>query len=82
MLNLKPPNSNSVAWYSGPPPEIGWWPASYSRNISIIRYWDGKIWSKPVGMRLDKYDAGYLATQKQDPEWLAKTVWTHRWWEK
>ena len=32
-------------WHSGPPPHVGWWNASNTRNPNIWRWWDGKNWS-------------------------------------
>lgn len=32
-------------WHKGPPPSIGWWPASYSRLASDLRWWNGRWWS-------------------------------------
>jgi hypothetical protein len=38
-----------TTWRKGPPPRIGWWPASWSRDPSILRWWDGTRWSWPAG---------------------------------
>ena len=35
-------------WHKGPPPSRGWWPASVTRDISAVRWWDGKAWSVPA----------------------------------
>lgn len=32
-------------WHKGPPPSIGWWPASITRNVDFYRWWDGSRWS-------------------------------------
>ncbi len=32
-------------WRSGPPPSVGWWPASTTRNRHLFRWWDGERWS-------------------------------------
>ena len=34
-------------WFSGPPPSVGWWPASPNRAMFGERYrwWDGSGWS-------------------------------------
>lgn len=32
-------------WNSGPPPHVGWWNASVSRDRSAWRWWDGLHWS-------------------------------------
>ena len=36
-----------TTWHKGPPPSIGWWPASISRDRDAIRWWDGEFWSAP-----------------------------------
>jgi hypothetical protein len=36
-------------WHRGPPPSIGWWPASVRKNVGIFRWWNGRIWSSPTG---------------------------------
>jgi len=33
-------------WRKGPPPSIGWWPASRCGNKHVIRWWDGEQWSQ------------------------------------
>jgi len=42
---IKPPASHECTWRSGPPPEVGWWPASALRRPSYLRYWNGTFWS-------------------------------------
>ena len=32
-------------WHKGPPPSVGWWPASMNRVSSVYRWWDGAGWS-------------------------------------
>ncbi len=32
-------------WHSGPPPSVGWWPASVNRVPGMYRWWDGAGWS-------------------------------------
>ena len=41
-----------TTWHKGPPPSIGWWPASRRRNPDTLRWWDGSAWSFPahIGM--------------------------------
>lgn len=34
-----------VQWFSGPPPAVGWWPASTLRLLDAYRWFDGKDWS-------------------------------------
>jgi hypothetical protein len=33
-----------MKWHKGPPPSVGWWPASSNRNPQVIRWWNGKWW--------------------------------------
>jgi hypothetical protein len=35
----------SKKWFSGPPPSVGWWPASWAKNAGILRWWNGVSWS-------------------------------------
>lgn len=32
-------------WRYGPPPSVGWWPASVGNNQDTLRWWDGSTWS-------------------------------------
>jgi hypothetical protein len=34
-----------MKWRKGPPPSIGWWPASAVKFPEAIRWWNGKWWS-------------------------------------
>jgi hypothetical protein len=34
-----------TTWHKGPPPSIGWWPASFCREPAILRWWNGVWWS-------------------------------------
>ena len=34
-----------TTWHKGPPPSIGWWPASNCRNPNAHRWWNGEWWS-------------------------------------
>lgn len=35
-------------WKKGPPPSMGWWPASASECLYEYRWWDGEYWSWSV----------------------------------
>jgi len=37
-----------TTWHKGPPPSIGWWPASIRGNPDLLRWWDGSEWSFPA----------------------------------
>ena len=40
--------NGKLVWHKGPPPHVGWWPASSLRNLEMWRWWDGKAWSCAV----------------------------------
>jgi hypothetical protein len=47
-------------WKSGPPPSVGWWPASDCYSPAAIRYWNGSGWSCPC--------------YRGDPMWLVEQL--------
>lgn len=49
-----------TTWHKGPPPSIGWWPASYWRDPRFLRWWDGKCWS----LACTRYDSAEKAAEK------------------
>ena len=68
----------SEQWFSGPPPSIGWWPASRYSDLSFneIRWWSGYAWS---------YDCYAVYSAKSAGEWAElkapdqeQILWTHR----
>lgn len=68
-----------VKWHKGPPPSIGWWPASCAKNINSIRWWDGKRWSLNADPSMTKAQAAHFAEFK---DFLDENIrWTKRWWK-
>lgn len=65
-------------WHSGPPPSVGWWPASALEDETAIRWWDG-VWSVAVDTSCTAMVAAYFA--KQPSLYQDKIRWTERWWE-
>lgn len=65
-------------WHSGPPTEIGWWPASYAGDPESIRWWDGKDWSRSAYPNEAAVMAAYYARLKASNQTDIK--WTERWW--
>lgn len=51
-----------TVWHKGPPPSLGWWPASDRRNAFVLRWWNGKNWSTAVGAWRTAEAAGKAAT--------------------
>jgi hypothetical protein len=47
MKGFPMPTSDTPIWHDGPPPSIGWWPASSAKNPEYLRWWNGSCWSQP-----------------------------------
>jgi hypothetical protein len=65
-------------WRKGPPPEIGWWPASINRNPKMLRWWDGVEWGLAAEPTNRESYAAALA--KKRPAAQGAIRWTDRWW--
>lgn len=69
-------------WHKGPPPSVGWWPASNSMDKSVVRWWDGSSWSVACHRGTPIADVGYQAARKSDlggVEWRDRPVsWPKR----
>lgn len=76
---IKPPRSEDCTWRRGPPPEIGWWPASVHRTPTVLRFWDGRVWSSGAPMHMPSEAAGTLGEAVS--LWSSEVEWTGRWWE-
>jgi hypothetical protein len=68
-----------TTWRKGPPPSIGWWPASSHRNPAILRWWDGEAWSFAAHDEMTAEDAAEQSTEKtyssNDIEWTDRPAW-------
>lgn len=78
---IQPPNGDEVEWFSGPPPEVGWWPASTIQRAENLRYWDGQCWSCWVYHTRPRQEAGSIARRAATVNEQSEIRWTHRWWE-
>jgi hypothetical protein len=65
-----------TTWHKGPPPSIGWWPASICRDPSIFRWWNGKWWSCGCVARYSAQTAARDATVKS--QFQDEIEWTER----
>lgn len=54
--NLRP------GWNIGPPPSIGWWPASATFSENTYRWWNGDKWSVACSSNEDAKSAGFWGT--------------------
>jgi hypothetical protein len=71
-----------TTWHKGPPPSIGWWPASRRGNPDTLRWWDGKTWSLPVDSTWTASlaaEAAKAETAMSDIEWTDRPAsWPER----
>ena len=71
-----------TTWHEGPPPSIGWWPASRSREPDLFRWWNGKWWSVPARSWMTEEQAEVTAKLKSavnDIEWTDRPAsWPER----
>ena len=63
-------------WHKGPPPSVGWWPASYMRNERMLRWWDGQAWSRAANQAWGAKQAAREALQPSP--YQADIKWTDR----
>lgn len=60
-------------WHSGPPPSLGWWPASLNRNSSELRFRHAGAWSLPLtrkaSMKCVARIALSISDQSERVEW-------------
>lgn len=75
---IKPPRGEDCKWRSGPPPSVGWWPASLYKDPDFLRYWNGRCWSfggssEQTAKQAD-IDSKSASLMNDDIEW------TDRWW--
>jgi len=68
-------------WNSGPPPSVGWWPASRCRDYSGMRWWNGACWS----INFNRENNGFVRASEADTsDARAPTIedrpieWRHR----
>jgi hypothetical protein len=78
---IQPPRSEECEWRSGPPPEIGWWPASMTCDPDCIRFWNGWRWSL-FCTSADDISEARRSARKRAPYHNDEIRWTDRWWLK
>lgn len=65
---------SSVQWFSGPPPAVGWWPASKLKTDGFYRWWDGSYWSYIAIYSDTKAQASRIAEIKDSHQYF---FWRH-----
>lgn len=68
---------DDATWHSGPPPSLGWWPASNSRSPATFRWWDGRRWSMVVYRHASAETAAHAAQTKNEIR-VGEIKWRHR----
>lgn len=66
-------------WRKGPPPCVGWWPASVLRNTQALRWWDGKQWSWAADHGDNAKQAASMSRLRDNRQ--VHIEWCDRWWE-
>ncbi len=65
-----------TTWHKGPPPSIGWWPASVYRKRQFLRWWNGEYWSRPAREGFELQQVAATAALKSTVQNLIE--WTDR----
>ena len=65
-------------WHSGPPPSVGWWPASRWRDSSRLRWWDGFTWSEAAWVGSSELQAAIYASRPAASHPFDGIEWQHR----
>jgi len=68
----------TTIWHSGPPPSVGWWPASKYRDSQALRFYDGRWWSESL-YKCDSLSMVALLGNRVDQD-QNSIMWTERWW--
>jgi hypothetical protein len=67
---------NMTKWHKGPPPSIGWWPASLCQDKNSLRWWNGEYWSRAVKSNFSM--SLVIKYAKMRAPFQSTIKWTHR----
>lgn len=67
-----------IIWKKGPPPSQGWWPASYSKDNNVYRWWNGVTWSLGVSRDYTAASAASVATRAVGISDSVRIYWRDR----
>ena len=69
-------------WHKGPPPSIGWWPASVVRDANVLRWWNGEYWSAAAEEKSSQWGVYIAASNRENLSVQTDIEWTDRpeWW--
>jgi hypothetical protein len=65
-------------WHKGPPPSVGWWPASAYGYDQFVRWWNGSFWSEGAWTHEDKHEAKRCASRPAMSDEQRLIKWQHR----
>ena len=71
--------STKRVWKKGPPPHVGWWNASFRRDIDAWRWWNGAQWSRTMNDIDNPAFAKMRAATPADMQYQGHIEWTHHW---
>jgi hypothetical protein len=74
------PKKHECTWRAGPPPRIGWWPASKINDPTSLRWWNGKYWSESAHHTCPSPRAAQLAGRRDISVAKLPIRWTAPWW--
>ena len=75
LVPLEMVKKRTAEWYSGPPPSIGWWPASVTRDPKALRWWNGEHWSLACYRGMDLRQITRYSALKTENKFI---YWTWR----
>jgi hypothetical protein len=68
-----------MKWRKGPPPSIGWWPASVCKDPSCVRWWNGGCWSivawADTPVKVAARSARKPASFQEEIKWTDRPAW-------
>jgi hypothetical protein len=72
-----------TTWHKGPPPSIGWWPASLTCDAECLRWWNGASWSCPAypefSVERAQREAEQQSYRQNEIEWTERPAsWPER----
>jgi hypothetical protein len=69
-------------WHSGPPPSIGWWPASIAADSACLRWWNGQYWSIGAYRGYSEVNLARIAVARADTDWEVRWQYRPKSWPK
>lgn len=67
--------------FGGPPPSIGWWPATIHGIRGPIRWWNGEHWSACAFKGESMEHVLKMAKTQADSTTAEFIKWSHPWWK-